>query len=100
MAQSHVVSGLVAKRGEITGQIESYEAEIKRLHAASIEEMYRVLKFDRWLSLAFSHSDPAYWQLIVDTAERAGFEYVSVTRQNNGQSTFKKRQNPFSVLSG
>ncbi|MCA3081045.1 MAG: hypothetical protein ING69_00160 [Rhodocyclaceae bacterium] len=34
MAQSHVVSGLVAKRGEIAGQIESYETEIKRLHAA------------------------------------------------------------------
>ncbi len=34
MAQSHVVSGLVAKRGEITGQLESYQAEIKRLHAA------------------------------------------------------------------
>lgn len=76
------------------------KADYSDLLAASIDEMYRVLKFDHWLSLAFSHSDPAYWQLIVDTAEGAGFEYVSVTRQNNGQSTFKKRQNPFSVLSG
>lgn len=76
------------------------KADYSDLLAASIEEMYRVLKFDRWLSLAFSHSDPAYWQLIVDTADRAGFEYVSVTRQNNGQASFKKRQNPFSVLSG
>jgi hypothetical protein len=34
MAQSHVVSDLVTKRGELTGQIESYQAEIKRLLSA------------------------------------------------------------------
>ncbi|MBI1889430.1 MAG: hypothetical protein HYS18_02160 [Burkholderiales bacterium] len=34
MAQSHVVSGLVAKRSEIAGQIESYQTEIKHLQAA------------------------------------------------------------------
>ena len=82
------------------GDEKKTKAEYSELLVASIEEMYRVLKFDRWLSLAFSHSDPAYWRLIVDAAEHAGFEYINVTRQNNGQSTFKKRQNPFSVLSG
>ena len=34
MTQSHVVSDLIAKRGEVVGQIESFETEIKRLHAA------------------------------------------------------------------
>src|SRR5205085_10646389 len=61
---------------------------------------YRVLKFDRWMSFVFAHKDPAYWHLIVGAAEAAGFEYAGVVRQNNGQSTFKKRQNPFTVLSG
>jgi hypothetical protein len=62
--------------------------------------MYRVLKFDRWMSFVFAHKDPAYWHLIVGAAEAAGFEYAGVVKQNNGQTSFKKRQNPFTVLSG
>lgn len=82
------------------GENRKTQADYFRLLAASIAEMYRVLQYDRWLSFVFAHSDPGYWQMIVETAEKAGFEYVSVTRQNNGQHSFKKRQNPFSVLSG
>jgi 16S rRNA G966 N2-methylase RsmD len=70
------------------------------LLADSIREMYRVLKFDRWMSFVFAHKDPAYWHLIVGAAEAAGFEYAGVVKQNNGQTSFKKRQNPFTVLSG
>ena len=82
------------------GENKKTKADYFRILAASIEEMYRVLKYDCWLSFVFAHSDPSYWHMIVVTAEKAGFEYVSVTRQNNGQHSFKKRQNPFSVLSG
>lgn len=70
------------------------------LISKSIEEMYRVLKFDRWMSFVFAHKDPGFWHLIVDTAERAGFEYAGTVKQDNGQTTFKKRQNPFTVLAG
>lgn len=70
------------------------------LIAKSISEMYRVLKFDRWLSFVFQHEDPAYWHLIVNTAEKVGFEYAGAVKQDNGQSSFKKRQNPFTVLKG
>lgn len=70
------------------------------LIAKSIEEMYRVLKFDRWMSFVFAHKDPEFWHLIIDTAERCGFEYVGAVPQKNGQTSFKKRQNPFTVLSG
>jgi len=66
----------------------------------SILEMYRVLKFDRWMSFVFAHKDPKYWHLIVNTAEEAGFEYVGAVKQSNGQTSFKKRQKPFSVLAG
>jgi 16S rRNA G966 N2-methylase RsmD len=70
------------------------------LLAQSIKEMARVLKYDRWMSFVFAHKDPAYWHLIVDAAESAGFEYAGAVKQNNGQTSFKKRQNPFTVLSG
>lgn len=74
--------------------------EYNTLIADSIKEMYRVLKFDRWMSFVFAHKDPEFWHLIIDTAERCGFEYVGAVPQKNGQSSFKKRQNPFTVLSG
>jgi hypothetical protein len=75
---------------------ESYNALI----AKSIEEMYRVLKFDRWLSFVFAHKDPEFWHLIIETCERCGFEYIGAVPQKNGQTSFKKRQHPFTVLSG
>jgi 16S rRNA G966 N2-methylase RsmD len=82
------------------GEQHKSKGDYSSLLAASITEMYRVLKFDRWMSFVFAHKDPAYWHLIVGAAEAAGFEYAGVVRQNNGQTSFKKRQNPFTVLSG
>jgi len=74
--------------------------EYNRLIAQSIKEMFRVLKYDRWLSFVFAHKDPEFWHLIIDTAERCGFEYIGAVPQKNGQTSFKKRQHPFTVLSG
>ncbi len=82
------------------GEADKSKDEYSGLLAESISEMYRVLKFDRWMSFVFAHKDPAYWHLIVDSAEKAGFEYAGAVKQNNGQATFKKTQNPFTVLSG
>jgi hypothetical protein len=62
--------------------------------------MYRVLKYERWLSFVFAHKDPEFWHLIIDTAESCGFEYIGAVPQKNGQTSFKKRQHPFTVLSG
>lgn len=70
------------------------------LISKSIKEMYRVLKFDRWLSFVFAHKDPEFWHLIMETAENSGFEYIGAVSQKNGQTSYKKRQNPFTVLSG
>lgn len=61
--------------------------------------MYRVLKFDRWLSFVFAHKDPEFWHLIVETCERCGFEYVGAVPQKMDRRALK-RQNPFTVLSG
>lgn len=82
------------------GELKKGKAEYNKLIAKSIEEMYRVLKYDRWMSFVFAHKDPEFWHLIIDTAERAGFEYAGAVKQANGQTSFKKRQHPFTVLSG
>ena len=82
------------------GRHSKKKQEYNSLIAKSIMEMYRVLKFDRWMSFVFAHKDPEFWHLIIDTAEKCGFEYVGAVPQKNGQSSFKKRQNPFTVLSG
>lgn len=82
------------------GEAEKTKEEYSSLLAESIDEMGRVLKYDRWMSFVFAHKDPAYWHLIIDAAERVGFEYAGSVKQNNGQTSFKKRQNPFTVLSG
>ncbi|MCX8502139.1 MAG: DNA methyltransferase [Alphaproteobacteria bacterium] len=66
----------------------------------SLREMFRVLKWNRWMSFVFQHQDPYFWYLIVNNAEAIGFEYAGMVRQDNGQTSYKKRQNPFRVLSG
>lgn len=82
------------------GEHNKTKEEYNDLIAQSIKEMYRVLKFDRWLSFVFAHKDPEFWHLIINTAESCGFEYAGAVAQKNGQTSFKKRQNPFTVLSG
>lgn len=82
------------------GEQKKSKVKYNELISQSIKEMYRVLKYDRWLSFVFAHKDPEFWHLIIDTAERCGFEYVGAVPQKNGQTSFKKRQHPFTVLSG
>jgi 16S rRNA G966 N2-methylase RsmD len=82
------------------GEAGKNKQDYSDLLAQSIREMARVLKYDRWMSFVFAHKDPAYWHLIIDSAESVGFEYAGAVKQSNGQTSFKKRQNPFTVLSG
>jgi 16S rRNA G966 N2-methylase RsmD len=82
------------------GENHKSKEDYNSLIAQSIKEMYRVLKYDRWLSFVFAHKDPEFWHLIIETAESCGFEYIGAVAQKNGQTSFKKRQNPFTVLSG
>ncbi len=82
------------------GDRQKSKNEYNELIAQSIKEMYRVLKFGRWMSFVFAHKDPEFWHLIIETAENCGFEYIGAVPQKNGQTSFKKRQHPFTVLSG
>ncbi len=82
------------------GSLQKTADEYKDLIKESIREMFRVLKWDRWMTFVFQHQDPKYWYLIVETAQEIGFEYGGCKRYANGQTSFKKRKNPFTVLSG
>lgn len=82
------------------GSLDKSRSEYHQLMQASLKEMYRVLKFNRWLAFVFQHQDPQLWQLLVESAENLGFEYVGCVRQSNGQESIKKRQFKTSVLSG
>lgn len=66
------------------------KTEYNDLIAQSIIEMYRVLKYNRWLSFVFAHKDPEFWHLIIDTAENCGFEYAGAVPQKNGKQVSRK----------
>lgn len=66
----------------------------------SIAEMFKVLKFNRWMTIVFSHKDPAYWDAIIKSAQKYGFEYVNTVVQPSTTPSLHKRQNPLKVLSG
>ena len=95
-----VDSNLKEKECIEKGSLEKSSEQYQELMTKSLKEMYRVLKYNRWLAFVFQHQDPKLWQTIVDSAENLGFEYAGSVRQSNGQTTFKKRQNPSTVLSG
>jgi hypothetical protein len=71
------------------------------LLAESVAQMYRALKFNRWLSVVFAHADPAHWDALATAYERAGFEFVNVVAQPAGVVwSMHKKKNPRAVLSG
>lgn len=82
------------------GSLDKSRDNYYKLMQESMLEMYRVLKDNRWLSFVFQHQDSRLWWKLIDIAQNIGFEYAGSVYQSNGQTTFKKRQNPFKVLSG
>ncbi|GHT21210.1 hypothetical protein FACS189419_01740 [Planctomycetales bacterium] len=82
------------------GKLDKSRDEYNQLIAQSIKEMFRVLKYGHWLSFVFAHKDPAYFDLIINTAENCGFEYIGAVRQQSGSSNYHQRQHPFTVLTG
>lgn len=95
-----VDSSLKEKECIEKGSLEKSRYDYYDLMKASLKEMYRVLKYNRWLAFVFQHQDPKLFQIIVESAENVGFEYAGSIRQDNGQASFKKVQNPTRVLKG
>jgi len=82
------------------GDLGKSKSEYEDLLSQSIDQIYRVLKADRWFSIVFSHKDPAYWDAIRIAAESVGFEYVNTCVQPSYMPSLHKRKNPLTVLSG
>ncbi|MEX0716251.1 MAG: DNA methyltransferase [Planctomycetaceae bacterium] len=69
--------------------------------ADGIDQMFKILKYDRWMSLVFAHREPAMWDSVVKAAEAAGFEYVNTVAQPlNVIWSMHKKKNPLTVVSG
>ncbi|MDE2636842.1 MAG: DNA methylase, partial [Chloroflexota bacterium] len=84
----------------VGGRMQKTRDNYAELMALSINELYRVLKFGRWMSFVFYDKNPSYWHTIVETAERAGFEYMGAVPQSTNLPSVKKVQFPSTVLSG
>ena len=82
------------------GSLNKTRDEYYNLMEQSLKEMYRVLKFNRWLVFVFQHQDVRLWQTLRISALNAGFEHIYTLRQNNGQTTFKQRQFTATTVSG
>ncbi|MWV70006.1 DNA methyltransferase [Helicobacter saguini] len=83
------------------GSLEKTKYDYYDLMKKSLKEMYRVLKYNRWLAFVFQHQDVKLFQIIVESAENVGFEYAGfVSQEDTGIASFKKVQNPSSVLKG
>lgn len=82
------------------GSLNKTRQEYHNLMEESLKEMFRVLKYNRWLAFVFQHQDPQLWQILRTSAENIGFEYVQTVRQNNGQMTIKQRQFTATMVSG
>ncbi|WP_300449607.1 DNA methyltransferase [uncultured Helicobacter sp.] len=83
------------------GSLEKNRYDYYDLMKQSLKEMYRVLKWNRWLAFVFQHQDPKLFQILVESAENVGFEYVAcISQENTGIDSFRKVQNPTRVLKG
>lgn len=82
------------------GSLEKSRDDYYDLMKKSLKEMYRVLKFNRWLCFVFQHQDPKLWQILKTSAEEFGFTYAWTMRQSNGQTTIKQRQFTATMVSG
>jgi DNA modification methylase len=85
----------------VGGERRKTEQEYAELLRASLLEISKVLRPERWLSLVFAHWDPTYWHLIVQTCQKAGLEYVNMVAQPVGTVwSMHKKKNPLRVISG
>ena len=63
--------------------------DYKRLMLESFQEMYRVLKPNRWATVVFSNSDDKVWEAIQDSAQQAGFVIYGGKEFDKTQRSFK-----------
>lgn len=83
------------------GSLKKTKLDYEGLLGESLDQMFRVLKTDSWLSVVFAHKDPSYWDTLVKSAQKSGFEYVNTVAQPlDVVWSMHKKKNPLHVLSG
>jgi hypothetical protein len=83
------------------GDADHSPEHFKQTLSQGIGEIFKILKYDRYLSIVFAHREPAMWDTIVKAAEAAGFEYVNTVAQPlNVIWSMHKKKNPLTVISG
>ena len=53
--------------------------------SSCFREFYRILKYDRWMTVEFSNTNASVWNAIQQALLKAGFIVASVTSLNKGQ---------------
>lgn len=81
------------------GEIKHTKDDYMSLIRESLNEMSRVLKPHRWMSLVFHHREPSLWTNIVETAKAVGLEYQNSVVQHTKLPSWHKVDVPQTVLS-
>jgi len=68
-----------------------------QLMKESLKKAYRLLKPDRWITIEFSNTSAAVWNIIQRSVQEAGFVIANVSALNKGQGTYFAQTNPTSV---
>jgi len=64
--------------------------EYKGLMTSCFQEMYRILKPNRWMTVVFHNSKASIWNAIQDAITKSGFIIAQVTVLDKKQGTFKQ----------
>ena len=64
--------------------------EYQHLMAAAFQEIYRVLKPARWMTVEFHNSKNSVWNAIQEAMQRAGFVVADVRTLDKQQETYKQ----------
>jgi len=80
------------------GDLDKTQKDYESLLSQSFEQMSRVLKKDKWLSLVFAHKKLEFWNLIIDANEDNGLEFKGSVYQPTNNSSVHFKKNPANVL--
>lgn len=84
----------IIEGGELQKSKENYE----ELFSRSFEEMGKVLKKDKWLSVVFAHKKLEFWNTIIESCEENGMEFKGSVFQPTNNSSIHWKSNPANVL--
>lgn len=86
----------VIEGGDLSKNQETYLNLLEK----SVEELSRVLKYNKFLTLAFSHKDLNLWFKISQIFQKYNFNYVKIDYYPSFYSSFHKLKSTQSVLTG